>query len=328
MAPKSNNEISATFRIATLYGWSQPWVPAARKTRLKTLWKGCINLDPMGGLASVALVVALAVPVLAQPEAPLWPNREEIEHFLKKAKVTERKKIGKGVTNPEKVRLELDGVVRYAVFKKVDKNHDNWRYEIAAYELDKLLGLGMVPPTVKRSIRGRKGCLQLWVTGTVMNDFEGEFPDIERWREQVSVMWLFDDLIANIDRHLNNAMVSPDYRLMLIDNSKTFRYQKDLINDLNGAGTGTHARFWGVAYDAERERYPTHYPPELIERLRSLSKDDIKKALKKFVWGQNRKLVSKRLALILERIDGMRANAAGVRREPKAPSPSKPQAVH
>ena len=271
------------------------------------------------------LVFALVAPVAtgqtvgaAEPTGPtdnaepdLWPDREELEHFLRKAKITERKKIGKGVTNPEKVTLELDGVVRYAIFKRVDKKHDNWRYEIAAYELDKLLGLGMVPPTVKRGIRGRKGCLQLWVTGTVMFDYEGEFPDMDRWREQVSVMWLFDDLIANIDRHLNNAMVSPDHRLMLIDNSKTFRYQKTLMNDLNATGTGTHARFWGVDYDENRERYPTRYPPELIERLRGLSKDELKNTIKKFVWGQNRKLVLDRLELIRERIDSMEALASG-----------------
>ena len=248
---------------------------------------------------------------LTEHAAPdLWPDREELEHFLRKAKITERKKLGKGVTNPEKVRLELDGVVRYAIYKKVDKKHDNWRYEIAAYELDKLLGLGMVPPTVKRSIRGRKGCLQLWVTGTVMFDYEGEFPDMDRWREQVSVMWLFDDLIANIDRHLNNAMVSPDHRLILIDNSKTFRRQKTLMNDLNANGTGTHARFWGVDYDENRERYPTSYPPGLIERVRGLSKDELKKATKKFVWGQNRRRLLERLELIQERIDSMEAFAS------------------
>ena len=275
-------------------------------------------------LAVVALVAPVSAGQTAEPiptddaERDLWPDRAELEHFLRKAKITERKKIGKGVTNPEKVTLELDGVVRYGIFKKVDKKHDNWRYEIAAYELDKLLGLGMVPPTVKRSIRGRKGCLQLWVTGTVMFEYEGEFPDMDRWREQVSVMWLFDDLIANIDRHLNNAMVSPDQRLMLIDNSKTFRYQKTLLNDLNANGTGTHARFWGVDYDENRERYPTRYPPELIERLRGLSKDELKGAIKKFVWGQNRKLVLKRLELIRERIDSMEAVANDT--QPESPT--------
>lgn len=257
-------------------------------------------------------VVALAGPAdvghgVESEERDLWPNRDEIEHFLREADVIEREEIGKGVTNPEKVTLELDGVVRHGIYKRVDKRHDSWRYEVAAYELDKVLGLGMVPPTVKRSIGGRRGCLQLWVTGTVIHEYEGEIPDMKRWREQVSVMWLFDDLIANIDRHLNNAMISPDHRLILIDNSKTFRYQKDLLNDLNATGTGTHARFWGVDYDANRKRYPTRYPEELVDRLRELSEDDddVEDAIKKYVWGYNRKLVSKRLELIVDRIDAM-----------------------
>lgn len=271
-------------------------------------------------LAVVALVTSVAAGQTAEPaetivpaddaEPDLWPDRAELEHFLRKAKITERKKIGKGITNPEKVTLELDGVVRHAIFKKVDKNNDSWRNEVAAYELDKLLGLGMVPPTVKRSIRGRKGCLQLWVTGTVMFEYEGEFPDMDRWREQVSAMWLFDDLIANIDRHLNNAMVSSDHRLMLIDNSKTFRRQKTLLNDLNANRTGTHARFWCVDYDENRERYPTRYSLALIERVRGLSDDELKDTIKKFVRGENRRLVLERLELIRERIDSMEIHAS------------------
>jgi hypothetical protein len=248
-------------------------------------------------------VASASPPAAAQRMGTEWPDRQEIEHFLREAKITERKKLGEGITNPEKVTLELDGVVRNAIFKKVDKDHDSWRNEVAAYELDKVLGLGMVPPTVPRSVKGRKGCLQLWVTGTVMAKFEGEFPDVENWREQVSVMWLFDDLIANIDRHLNNAMVSPDYSLMLIDNSKTFRYQKTLLNDLNGSGTGTHAKFWSVAYDAARERYETSYPAFLVERLRGVKEDEIERAIKPYVWGQNRDQVLERRMLILRRLD-------------------------
>ena len=174
-------------------------------------------------LVCAALSLLLEARASTAQDEPLWPDREEIEHFLKKAKVTERKKIGTGVTNPEKVTLELDGAVRHAIFKKVDEPFDNWRNELAAYELDKLLGIGMVPPTVERSVGGRAGCLQLWVTGSTMDTSEIRLPDVERWRDQVSVMWLFDDLIANVDRHLNNAMVSPEYRLMLIDHSRSFR---------------------------------------------------------------------------------------------------------
>ncbi|MCG6926637.1 MAG: hypothetical protein LJF30_15170 [Acidobacteria bacterium] len=246
-----------------------------------------------------------AHPVTAQ-DGPLWPDHEEIEHFLKKAEITQRVEIGTGVTRPERVTLEQDGVVRQACFKRIDvMQQDSWRSEVAAYELDKLLGMGMVPPTVERSIGGRKGCLQLWVTGATMEAFEGTPPDLEDWRDQVSVMWLFDDLIANSDRHLNNAIVSPEGRLILIDNSKTFRNDEHLRNDLNARGAGTHARFWGVEFDESRERYPTRYPPDLVERLRSLSDEEIKRAIKRYVWGWRASLVVKRRELILERLDSM-----------------------
>jgi hypothetical protein len=265
-------------------------------------------------LAPVFILAVLSLLLPAHPSTaqddPLWPDREEIERFLKKAEITDRREIGTGVTRPERMTLERDGVVRQACFKRIDvKEQDSWRSEIAGYELDKLLGLGMVPPTVERTIGGRKGCLQLWVTGTTMEAFEGAIPDIESWRDQVSVMWLFDDLIANCDRHLNNAIVSPEGRLILIDNSKTFRSDEYLRNDLNARGTGTQARFWGVEFDESRERYPTRYPPDLIERLRGLSDKEIKKAIKRYVWGWRASLVVKRRELILERVESMGAEA-------------------
>jgi hypothetical protein len=258
----------------------------------------------------VAVGLLLPPSPLAAEDGPSRSEREEIERFLKKADVTDRKEIGTGVTRPEKVTLKGDGLVRHACFKKIDvKQQDSWRSEIAAYELDKLLGLGMVPPTVERTIGGRRGCLQLWVTGDTMESFDGTFPDLQRWRDQVSVMWLFDDLIANCDRHLNNALVSPERRLVLIDNSKTFRCDEYLRNDLNARGTGTQARFWGVEFDENRQRYPTRYPPELIQRLRRLTDKEIKNAIKCYVWGWRASLVVKRRELILERVESMGARA-------------------
>ncbi len=52
------------------------------------------------------------------------------------------------------------------IWKPVQKGRRNglWeshQAEVAAYELDKLLVLDMVPPTLIREIRGQKGSLQL-----------------------------------------------------------------------------------------------------------------------------------------------------------------------
>ena len=258
-------------------------------------------------LAGAALALLLAARASTAQDDPLWPDRQEIEHFLKKAKVTARKKIGTGVTNPEKVTLELDGVVRHAVFKKIDENLDNWRNEVAAYELDKLLGIGMVPPTVDRTVGGRQGDLQLWVTGSTMDKYDGGFPVIERWRDQVSVMWLFDDLIANVDRHMNNGMVSPERRLMLIDNSRSFRDMVELRNDLNAKFDGTNAHFWSVGSDMTHGPFPTRYPRSLVERLRSVTDKEIKGAIDRYVWGWRQRQLLERRKRILERLDAMGA---------------------
>jgi hypothetical protein len=247
----------------------------------------------------------VSAPVVSQDLPVLWPDAAEIEEFLKEAKITKRVKIGEGITKPQKVTLELDGKIRHAIYKNVDKKHDSWRFEVAAYQLDKLLRLGMVPPTVERGIRGRRGCFQLWVTGVTMEKYEGTLPDPESWRRQVSVMWLFDDLIANIDRHLNNAMVSPEHRLILIDNSKTFRPSRKLLNDLNGPGTGTHARFWLTEYEKDRKRYRTSYPVDLVERLRELTDKQLKKTLGRYVFGYNKDILLKRRKIILERLAQM-----------------------
>ena len=255
--------------------------------------------------AGAVLSLLLAAGASAAAQEPLWPDRQEIEHFLKKAKITARKKIGTGVTNPEKVTLEMDGVVRNAVFKKIDETTDNWRNEVAAYELDKLLGIGMVPPTVSRTVGGRQGGLQLWVTGSPMDHYAGGFPDLESWRDQVSVMWLFDDLIANVDRHLNNGVVSPERRLILIDNSRSFRDMVELRNDLNAKFDGTNARYFGVASDADRGPFPVHYPRPLIERLRSVADNDIKHAIDDYVWGWRQHQLLERRKRILERLDAM-----------------------
>jgi len=256
-------------------------------------------------LVSVCFALALPAGLPAQDWAPLWPDAGEIEAFLKTAKVTEKKEIGKGVTKPEKIRLELDGRVRFGVFKKVERPDDSWKSEVAAYELDKLLGLGMVPPTVERRVDRHKGCLQLWVEGVPMKEFESDLVDPGFWRQQVSVMWLFDDLIANVDRHLNNALVTADQRLVLIDNSKSFNVNRTLWNDLRGPGTGTHARFWGVAYDATREGYPVSYPGFLLDKLTRLSDEQIADAIKRYVAGTQRSRVGDRRRTILVRLTEM-----------------------
>lgn len=99
-----------------------------------------------------------------------------------------------------------------------DKTHaasylDNGSAEIAAYNIDKFLGFNRVPPTVSRSFRGEEGTVQLMV-GNLDQKFHLPNPHETR---------MFDYLIANDDRHLNNYLITKEGHVVAIDNGLSLK---------------------------------------------------------------------------------------------------------
>ena len=98
-----------------------------------------------------------------------WHGRAaEIEELLNDAEVLSVEDIGMGVTKPWRVKLQQGDVTLDAAFKPIKRGRqggfwESYQAEIATYKLDKLLGLGMVPPTVERRVKNNKGSLQFWV---------------------------------------------------------------------------------------------------------------------------------------------------------------------
>jgi hypothetical protein len=167
---------------------------------------------------------------------------EAIEQFLMNARITRMRDLS-GVTAPRRVTLELDGVTHDAVFKTVDRDEpgitrdgdnnidvnfeDSWRTEVAAYQVDRIIGLGMVPATVERSHQGERGSLQFWVRSE-MNEHQRATagiipPDQQAFAKQGLNLWLFDNLIHNVDRHPGNILITKEFRIILIDHSRSFR---------------------------------------------------------------------------------------------------------
>jgi len=166
----------------------------------------------------------------------------EIEEFLVQAKISGMKDIPEGVTLPRKASLELNGSMHFAVWKTIDEGpvaakqldrgvelqfQDSWRTEVAAYELDKLIGLGMVPATVPRTFGGNQGSLQFWVD-SVMDEEQRlkkklSPPNGIDWMQQVAKIRLWDNLIYNTDRNMGNLLITSDWKIRLIDHSRTFR---------------------------------------------------------------------------------------------------------
>jgi hypothetical protein len=168
---------------------------------------------------------------------------EAAEQFLTKARIVRMQAVPTGVTAPRRATLELDGVTRSAAFKTVHEERpgltqlntgqvevnfvDTWRTEIAAYVVDRIIGLGLVPATVERSYQRTSGSLQWWVESE-MSEAQRirdkiNPPDTEAWNRQQFKMQLFDNLIYNTDRHLNNLLVTKDFEIRLIDHSLSFR---------------------------------------------------------------------------------------------------------
>jgi hypothetical protein len=201
--------------------------------------------SPRRALLSAALcALALAATGPAPLRADTAPIQgPELEAFLRRAIVSDMRPIPRGVTKPRRVTLTLDGIRRDAAWRVINDSRagmttlgrgereldfeDTWRTDCAAYELDKLLGLGMVPATVERIISGERGSLTLWIEEAVTEQERRERnllpPDPEAWSRQVFKMRMFDNLIHNIDRNLGNSLITADWQLRLIDHSRSFR---------------------------------------------------------------------------------------------------------
>jgi hypothetical protein len=108
--------------------------------------------------------------------------------------------------------------------------HESYQAEIAAYELDKLIGLGMVPPTVERHIKAEIGAAILWVEGVKSWDVKHPVtgPDERAWARQLVRLKMFDQLSGNTDRNQGNLLYDSEYHLILIDHSRAFREVVDL----------------------------------------------------------------------------------------------------
>lgn len=179
----------------------------------------------------------------------------EIEAFLAEAEIVDQQQLPTGITNPLKLTLEADGIEANAGFNDADISrrrftetingrsyfsldwHDSYRYIIAAYRLDRLLGLDRVPPTVPRQIKRDPGAISAWLANTVTETerqakLKVDPPDMRRWNEQRLLLQVFDDLVANRDSNLSNLLIDSNWRLWFIDCSRCFGETKILYYPL------------------------------------------------------------------------------------------------
>jgi len=145
----------------------------------------------------------------------------------------------------------------------------------------------MVPVAVLREIDGEDGALVEWIEDAIaeIDRRNGgiEPPDMLRWRHQQDVMAVFDALILNDDRHLNNSLITQaDWKLHLIDHSRAFRPVKKLPEEF--------------------EQRVSSLPRPVYDRLVALDKQRLKDILSETLSGVQIGAVLARRDRIVEKV--------------------------
>jgi hypothetical protein len=193
-------------------------------------------------------------------------SQQEKQQFLLKANITSEREI-----SPAAMQLTLDAGSKHdarAQFLDHQTPGENLRFDLAAYELDRALGLNLVTPAVERTVKGRDAVVVWWVDDFAMNELERrrkkiEPPDPDRWAKQMQAVRVFDELIANAYRKPDAA----SYLTTLWDNLLITRDWGIWITD--------HKRAFGINKRLEHPETLTACERAMLKKLRSLNKKEL-----------------------------------------------------
>ena len=251
----------------------------------------------------ISLLVALLLPTAALGEPR--PEDREREQLLATGKIVKIEELPVGTTRPLKVSINQDDKLYFAVFKAVDiqprgVTHfqgrkptigftDTYRHDRAAYAMDRLLELNMIPVTVIRKVQQKRGALVDWIPDAIteMDRRSGDLKpeDSKILDDQWAVMRMFDALINNPDRNLGNQLYTrPDWKLHLIDHTRAFTRSRKIP-------------------DTYREQW-SRLPRRVYENLKNLDPDKVRAVTRTLLSAAQVKDMFIRRDLIVRKIEG------------------------
>ena len=244
----------------------------------------------------------------------------EIEQFLLHAKIIGKTHgTKKGVTGSLQATLSDGKLTHDAHIQEIDEHQqqfngarggvefdfrDSWTFNVAAYRIDRLIGMNIVPVSVERNHGYNAAAFTWWLDDVMMDEEErlarkkanekepkkakdAEPPDTELWNQQMQVVRVFDQLIANIDRNLGNLLITKDWRVWPIDHTRAFRTNKEL----KGADNVTRC------------------DRAVFERMKTLDKDTLTRATGKYLTTYQIGALLARRDAIVKRLEGLGPSA-------------------
>ena len=174
------------------------------------------------------------VPIVENRVEAYKMSRHQLLEALAKGTVRDVQEGGPGAS--QRVTLEYQGNKIHALFYANDRDKSDQK-ELAAYHLDQLLGFELVPPTIMRQIKGRKGALQLWYKKT-LTETQRISKEIKTrgWcpmPPQYQLMNTWDLLLWNEGRTFDNLLYrKKKWRVQLTEHAAAFSTRQKLPKKL------------------------------------------------------------------------------------------------
>jgi hypothetical protein len=216
---------------------------------------------------------AAAAPAAAPASSKIWVGRyHEFEEFLRTAEIERTTNVSTGVLGIKRAYFKPGGLAASGALRRIppgkyDGFFESYKSEIAAYKLDRVLELDMVPPTVARTYNGENVSLQLWTQNMKMlkevqeQKLRPAPANLESYNFQLRRQKVFQNLVGNLDPNQGNILFDPVWNVVLIDFSRAFTNTRVL-------------KFEATTIDRP-----------FLDRLKALNRDTLRREIGDFLEG-------------------------------------------
>jgi len=179
------------------------------------------------------LVLTAAGTALSPPRQPASWTIQTMEAFLQKAAVVRiERDVELGRTLPWRVTLRQGRTEGRAFFKYGHRSsppplRNSYKYELAAYALNRFLNLEIVPPVVERTIDKTPGALQ-WYLENCRSERDRERiklepPDLDAFLRRLDIVQVFEALVHDECGDKDDTLIHKDtWKICRVDFSEAF----------------------------------------------------------------------------------------------------------